>query len=63
MPFLEAILDRRTKEGALLVKKWLQETLRRENVTVNVKSRPSVVTTPELQAMIKALSRSQSSLL
>ncbi|CAJ2651450.1 unnamed protein product [Trifolium pratense] len=63
MPFLEAILDRRTKEGALLVKKWLQETLRRENVTVNVKSRPSVVTTPELQAMIKALSRRQSSLL
>ncbi|KAL5055093.1 hypothetical protein RYX36_035775 [Vicia faba] len=63
MPFLEAILDRRTKDGALLVKKWLQETLRRENVTVNVKSRPSVVTTPELQAMIKALSRSQSSFL
>ncbi|CAJ2645790.1 unnamed protein product [Trifolium pratense] len=63
MPFLEAILDRETKEGALLVKKWLQETLHRENVTVNVKSRPSVVTTPELQAMIKALSRSQSSLL
>lgn len=63
MPFLEAILDRRTKDGALLVKKWLQETLRRENVTVNVKSRPGIVTIPELQAMIKALSRSQSSLL
>lgn len=63
MPLLEAILDRRTKDGALLVKKWLQETLRRENVTVNVKSRPGFVTTPELQAMIKALSRSQSSLL
>lgn len=63
MPFLEAILDRRTKDGALLVKKWLQETLRKENVTVNVKSRPSIVTTPELQAMIKALSRSQSSFL
>ncbi|RDX91625.1 Sec1 family domain-containing protein MIP3, partial [Mucuna pruriens] len=63
MPLLEAILDRRTKDGALLVKKWLQETLRRENVTVNVKSRPSLVTKPELQAMIKALSRSQSSLL
>ncbi|XP_012572644.1 sec1 family domain-containing protein MIP3 isoform X2 [Cicer arietinum] len=63
MPFLEAILDRRTKDGALLVKKWLQETLRRENVTVNVKSRPAVVTTPELHAMIKALSTNQSSLL
>ncbi|KAK7405053.1 hypothetical protein VNO78_06220 [Psophocarpus tetragonolobus] len=63
MPFLEAILDRRTKDGALLVKKWLQETLRRENVTVNMKSRPGVVTKTELQVMIKALSRSQSSLL
>ncbi|TKY66758.1 Sec1 family domain-containing protein MIP3 [Spatholobus suberectus] len=63
MPFLEAILDRRTKDGALLVKKWLQETLRRENVTVNVRSRPGLVTKAELQAMIKALSRSQASLL
>ncbi|MED6221578.1 Sec1 domain-containing protein mip3 [Stylosanthes scabra] len=62
-PFLEAILDRRTKDGALLVKKWLQETLRRENITVNVKSRPGLVTKPELQAMIKALTGSQSSLL
>lgn len=62
-PLLESILDRRTKDGALLVKKWLQETLRRENVTLNVKSRPGLVTVPELQAMIKALSRSQSSLL
>lgn len=63
MPLLEAILDRKTKDGALLIKKWLQESLRRENLTVNVKSRPGLVTKPELQAMIKALSRSQSSLL
>lgn len=63
MPLLEAILDRRTKDGALLVKKWLQETLRRENVAVNVKSRPGVATKPEIRAMIKALSRNQSSLL
>ncbi|KAL4390459.1 hypothetical protein HN51_011372 [Arachis hypogaea] len=62
-PFLEAILDRRTKDGGLLVKKWLQETLRRENITVNVKSRAGFVTKPELQAMIKALTGSQSSLL
>ncbi|XP_027345976.1 sec1 family domain-containing protein MIP3 isoform X2 [Abrus precatorius] len=63
MPFLEAILDRRTKDGALLVKKWLQESLRKENVTVNMKSRPGVVTKPELHAMIKALCKSQSCLL
>ncbi|KAJ7981586.1 Sec1 family domain-containing protein MIP3 [Quillaja saponaria] len=62
-PFLEAILDRRTKDGAVLVKKWLQEALRKENITVNVKSRPGLATKPELQAMIKALARSQSSLL
>lgn len=62
MPFLEALLDRRTKDGAILVKKWLQETLRRDNVNVNVKSRPGHVTKSELQAMIKALARSQSSL-
>ncbi|KAI4322786.1 hypothetical protein L6164_022450 [Bauhinia variegata] len=61
-PLLEALLDRRTKDGALLVKKWLQETLRRENVNVNVKSRPGLVTKAELQTMIKALSKSQSSL-
>ncbi|KAK7300303.1 hypothetical protein RJT34_11146 [Clitoria ternatea] len=63
MPLLEAILDRRTKDGALLVQKWLQETLRRENVPVSVKSRSGLVTKPEFQAMIKALSRNQSSLL
>ena len=61
-PLLEALLDRRTRDGALLVKKWLQETLRRDNVTSNVKSRPGHVTRQELQAMIKALGRSQSSL-
>ncbi|XP_059663263.1 sec1 family domain-containing protein MIP3 [Cornus florida] len=62
-PYLEAILDRRTKDGAILVKKWLQETLRRENINVNVKMRPGFVTKSELQTMIKALAKSQSTLL
>lgn len=61
-PYLEAILDRRTKDGSILVKRWLQEAIRRENLTVNVKSRPGLATKPELQAMIKALAKSQSSL-
>ncbi|KAK9906218.1 hypothetical protein M0R45_002718 [Rubus argutus] len=39
-PYLEALLDRKTKDGTILVKKWLQEALRRENISVNVKSRP-----------------------
>lgn len=62
-PYMEAILDRRTKDGAVLVKKWLQEALRRENITVNVKSRPGFVTKSELQLMVKALAKTQSSLL
>lgn len=62
-PYMEAILDRRTKDGALLVKKWLQETLRRQNITVNVKIRPGFATKSELQPMIRALAKSQSSLI
>lgn len=62
-PYLEALLDRKTKDGTILVKKWLQEALRRENISVNVKSRPGLATKSELQAMTKALAKSQSSLL
>lgn len=61
-PYLEAVLDRRTKDGIVLIKKLLQENLRRENISVNVKARPGVATKQELQSMIKALARSQSSL-
>lgn len=62
-PYLEAILDRRTKDGSVLVKKWLQEAIRRENLTVNVRTHPGIATKSELQAMIKALAKSQSALL
>lgn len=61
-PYIEAILDRRSKDGAVLVKKWLQEALRRENITVNMRIRPGFPTKLELQTMIKALAKSQSSL-
>ncbi|KAL6141184.1 hypothetical protein ACLB2K_059474 [Fragaria x ananassa] len=61
-PYLEALLDRKTKEGTLLVKKWLQEALCLENI-LNVKARPGFATKSELQAMTKALAKSQSSLL
>ncbi|KAJ4888726.1 Uncharacterized protein Rs2_28474 [Raphanus sativus] len=50
-------------EGSVLVKKWLQEALRRENISVNVRAQPGYATKPELQAMVKALSQSQLSLL
>ncbi|CAK7348137.1 unnamed protein product [Dovyalis caffra] len=62
-PYLEAILDRRTKDGAVLVKKWLQETLRWQNITANVKVRPGFAKKSELQPMIRALAKSQSSLI
>ncbi|KAI6673128.1 hypothetical protein NL676_001034 [Syzygium grande] len=62
-PFLEALLDRRTKDGTALMKKWLQESLRRENVNTNVKIRPGYATKSELLPMIKALSKSESSLI
>lgn len=61
-PYMEALLDRRMKDGTVLIKKWLQETLSRENLTVNVRSRPGSATKSELQAMIKALAKNQSSL-
>ncbi|OVA13996.1 Sec1-like protein [Macleaya cordata] len=60
--YLEALMDRRTKDGATLIKKWLQETLREEKVSVNVRTRPSFTTTSELLSMVKALAKDQSSL-
>ncbi|CAN0896688.1 Sec1 family domain-containing protein MIP3 [Linum grandiflorum] len=59
--FMEAILDRRTKDGALLVKRWLQETLHREKIGFGSKTR-SGFASAEVQAMIKALAKNQSSL-
>ncbi|GKV25010.1 hypothetical protein SLEP1_g34523 [Rubroshorea leprosula] len=61
-PYLEAILDRRTKDGAILVKKWLQEALRQENVTTNVRTRPGFPGKSELLSMIRALAKCQASL-
>ncbi|WCJ18036.1 hypothetical protein M5689_000417 [Euphorbia peplus] len=62
-PYIEALLDRRTKDGAVLVRKWLQETLRRENINVNVKTRPGFATKTEFKPLIEALAKSQSSLI
>ncbi|XP_015061614.1 sec1 family domain-containing protein MIP3 isoform X1 [Solanum pennellii] len=59
-PYLEAILERRSKDGAVLIKKWLQESLRRENVSLNAKIRPGYASKSDLQTMIKALAKSQS---
>ncbi|KAF3444005.1 hypothetical protein FNV43_RR13695 [Rhamnella rubrinervis] len=61
-PYLEAILDRKAKDGTILLKKWLQEAIRRESINVNVKTRPGFATKSELQSLIKALAKNQSSL-
>lgn len=61
-PYLEAILDRRTKDGAMLIKKWLQESLRRENISLDVRIRSGFATKSELQPLAKALAKRQSCL-
>lgn len=61
-PYLEALLDRKAKDGTILLKKWLQEAIRRENINVKVKTRPGYATKSELQSLIKALAKNQSSL-
>ncbi|PIN22897.1 hypothetical protein CDL12_04390 [Handroanthus impetiginosus] len=61
-PYLEAILDRSTKDGVMLIKKWLQESLRWENISLDVKIRPGFASKLELQSLVKALAKRQSSL-
>ncbi|KAL2496954.1 Sec1 family domain-containing protein MIP3 [Forsythia ovata] len=60
--YLEAILERRTKDGAILIKKWLQESLRQEKISVDAKIRPGFASKSELQTLAKALAKRQSSL-
>ncbi|XP_057866569.1 sec1 family domain-containing protein MIP3 isoform X2 [Cryptomeria japonica] len=50
---LEALLDKHTKDGALLIKKWLQEALRQEKVSI--RNRLGGVTASELRTMVNAL--------
>lgn len=62
-PYLEAVLDRKTKDGAVLVKKWLQEALRKENIATPIKPRPGSATKSELESLLKSLVKTDSSLL
>ncbi|XP_020588671.1 sec1 family domain-containing protein MIP3 isoform X2 [Phalaenopsis equestris] len=58
--YLEDLLDRRTKDGILLIKKWLMEALQREKVPL----KGFLASTPlsELHAMVKKLVPDQISL-
>ncbi|EPS71932.1 hypothetical protein M569_02824, partial [Genlisea aurea] len=61
-PYLEAIVERRTKDSVMLIKKWLQESLRQEKVSVDVKVRPGFPSKSELHSLVKLLAKRQSSL-
>eukprot|EP01018_Ginkgo_biloba_P008783 Gb_27832 [translate_table: standard] len=52
---LEALLDKRTKDGSLLIKKWLQEALHYEKVSISGKNRLGAVTSSELHSLVNAL--------
>ncbi|CAN6469071.1 unnamed protein product [Victoria cruziana] len=60
---LDSMFDKGTKDGALLIKKWLQETLYHEKVNSSVKIRPGFPSMDELMSMIKAITSNQASLL
>ncbi|XP_051125610.1 sec1 family domain-containing protein MIP3 isoform X2 [Andrographis paniculata] len=61
-PYLEALLDRRTKDGAMLIKKWLQECLRRENISSDLKIHPGF-SKSDLESFVRALAMRQPCLL
>ncbi|PKA56336.1 hypothetical protein AXF42_Ash014839 [Apostasia shenzhenica] len=59
--YLEALVDRRAKDGILLIKKWLMEGLQREKVPL--KGLLGFATTSELYAMVKRLVSDQTTLI
>ncbi|RRT59055.1 hypothetical protein B296_00041615 [Ensete ventricosum] len=61
--YLETLLDRKAKDGAILIKKWLLETLQHENINVNLKGRPGPFSASEIHAMLKRLAQNQMSLI
>ncbi|KAL5700434.1 hypothetical protein ACHQM5_025877 [Ranunculus cassubicifolius] len=61
--YSEALVYSRTKDGTLLIRKWLDEILRREKLSITLKTRPRLATPAELSSMVRALTREQSSLM
>lgn len=53
--YLESLLDRGAKDGLLLVRKWLLESLKHEKLSFN----PKVTSQSDLRTMVKILSRDQ----
>lgn len=60
---LEVLLDRRAKEGPLMIKKWLLEALKQEKIPLNSKTRLGLTTASELHSLAKKLAPDQMSLI
>ncbi|KAF9619555.1 hypothetical protein IFM89_007382 [Coptis chinensis] len=63
LKFSEALLYRRSKDGTVLIKRYLEEILRLEKLSVAVKTHPRFPTAAELDTLVSALSKDQSSFL
>ncbi|CAM6109519.1 unnamed protein product [Calypogeia fissa] len=54
--YVETLVEKRTKDSMLLIRKWLQEALRQEKVNVPGKGRLGAVSINELRSLRRALS-------
>ncbi|KAJ0973285.1 hypothetical protein J5N97_021244 [Dioscorea zingiberensis] len=61
--YMEELLVRKSKDGAMLIKKLILEALERENVTINTKGRLSLVKDLELHGLVKKLAMNELSLI
>ncbi|OEL27419.1 Sec1 family domain-containing protein MIP3 [Dichanthelium oligosanthes] len=61
--YLEALLDRGSKDGLMLIKKWLIEALQHEKLSSASKGRQGATSVSEIHSMVQMLSRDQLSLL
>ncbi|KAG6508939.1 hypothetical protein ZIOFF_034321 [Zingiber officinale] len=61
--YLETLLDRRAKDGAILVKKWLLETLRHEKLNLSLKGRSGSFSASELHTLLEKFAQNQMSLI
>lgn len=63
MRYLEALLDRGSKDGLVLIKKWLIEALQHGKLTSASKGWQGATSVSEIRSMVQMLSRDQLSLL
>ncbi|XP_020245679.1 sec1 family domain-containing protein MIP3 isoform X2 [Asparagus officinalis] len=61
--YLEALLDRGAKDGALMIKKWLIEALQNDKIPINAKGRLGLTSASELNTLVKKLAPDQVSLI